>query len=86
MPNKTINVKTLCPFFVCEHTKSITCEGVIGENQISRFDMPERKKVHQECFCTTWNFRLCPLYRAISLKHEERTKYENSKGGENGAE
>ena len=37
MANKTINVDAMCPFFYTESAKSVTCEGIVGENTVTRF-------------------------------------------------
>ena len=70
MANKTINVEALCPFFVTENPKSITCEGVIGKVQFARFDTIENKKTHQSFYCTSRNYENCPQFMAVLKKYE----------------
>ena len=43
MANKTINVDAMCPFFYTESAKSVTCEGIVGENTVTRFRIVRKK-------------------------------------------
>lgn len=65
MANKTINVKVLCPFFISESNKSISCEGIIGCKCVSCFEFTENKEAHEEEFCTTRMYYRCKVYRAL---------------------
>lgn len=65
MSNKTINVEAKCPFFVSEAKMSITCEGLIGKEHLTRFDTKEEKVNHEKAYCTTFDFRDCALCGAL---------------------
>lgn len=68
MSNKSINVDALCPFFLCESKKSITCEGIITESMVSRFDTEEEKQIHEKTYCTKYDFESCEICKALSKK------------------
>ena len=70
VPNKENNTEILCPFFIFEKPNTITCEGVIGKSQITSFDNKANKKAHKSQHCTTWNYKNCPLYKAINKKYK----------------
>ena len=65
MANKTINAQVLCPFFVTESKKSISCEGIIGYKCVSCFEFTEEKEAHEKEFCTTRQFYKCKIYSAL---------------------
>jgi len=65
LANKTINVKVLCPFFITESKKSISCEGIIGSKCVSCFEFTEDKEVHEKEFCTTRHYYKCKIYSAL---------------------
>lgn len=70
MPNKTINVTTLCPFYINEDDRSITCEGIIGDRLKTQFKTRSDKIIQQTKFCTTYGYCACPICKAI-----EKNKY-----------
>lgn len=72
MSNKTINVKALCPFFIDEADRSITCEGIIGDRVKTQFRTQSDKFTQQRKFCTTYGYFACPICKAI-----EKNKYKN---------
>lgn len=78
MANKEINAKALCPFFITESKKSITCEGIIAEQNVTRFTSEEEKKAHQEQYCTKYYCENCKIYKALSEKY---TQEKNERGG-----
>ena len=71
MANKEINAKALCPFFVTESPKSITCEGIIGKECVSRFDTTEEKKAHEEQYCTKRDYEACEICKALLGKYRQ---------------
>lgn len=68
MPNKTINVEALCPFFHTESVKSVTCEGIVGENTVTRFSYSAQKVTHEKNYCTS-AYDSCPIYKANMSKY-----------------
>lgn len=78
MSNKTINVEAICPFFLCESKKSITCEGIITESMVSRFDTEEEKQFHEKTYCTKYDFESCEICKALGKKYD---KAEDNRGG-----
>lgn len=68
MANKTINVDALCPFFHTESVKSVTCEGIVGKNTVTRFTYSSQKVSHEKTYCTS-EYSTCPIYRANMKKY-----------------
>lgn len=65
MANKSINIRVLCPFFIAESKKSISCEGVAGCKTVSCFEFTEDKEAHEEKFCTTGRYCDCRLCKTL---------------------
>ena len=74
MANKKINVDALCPFFITEAGKSITCEGIIGKEVLNRFDTQEEKIAHEEKYCTKYSCEECGIYKANIEKYKQQEK------------
>ncbi len=68
MPNKSIYVDALCPFFQAESVKSVTCEGIIGQDTVTRFSYSEQKVNHEKRYCAS-AFSTCPIYKANMKKY-----------------
>ena len=68
MANKTINVEATCPFFFTESAKSVTCEGIVGENTVTRFSYSADKITHEKTYCTC-DYATCPIYIANMSKY-----------------
>ena len=68
MANKTINVDAMCPFFYTESAKSVTCEGIVGENTVTRFSFSSQKVTHEKTYCTS-DYSTCPIYKANMKKY-----------------
>ncbi len=76
MSNKLINVNALCPFFISESVKSITCEGIIGEQNVTRFNSEQEKKLHQGKYCTKRDYENCEICKVLLEKYiREERKY-----------
>lgn len=71
MANKSINVYAICPFFITESNKSITCEGIIGKENVSRFNTVEEKKAHEEYYCTKQDYEACEICKALLGKYRQ---------------
>lgn len=69
MANKKINVDAVCPFFITESRMSITCEGIITERMISRFNTEEEKKAHELEYCTKYKCENCGIFKANNVKY-----------------
>lgn len=76
MANKKINVLTICPFFITESKQSITCEGIIGEQTVSRFNTKEEKEAHQQVYCTKQYYVNCDLCKACYTKYGQEERAE----------
>ena len=68
MSNKTINVEAVCPFFYTESAKSVTCEGIVGINTVTRFSYSSQKRAHEKHYCTS-EYGTCPIYKANMDKY-----------------
>lgn len=68
MANKTINVDAVCPFFYTESVRSVTCEGIVGANTVTRFTYSSQKIKHERCYCTS-DYSTCPIYEANMKKY-----------------
>lgn len=72
MANFTGGVTTVCPYYIRETAKSITCTGVIrGTNAMSRFENSEEKAKWQSSKCTTFCYSNCPIARESEKHYEE---------------
>lgn len=65
MANKSINIRVLCPFFIAEAKKSISCEGVVGCKTVSCFEFTNEKEAHENEFCTTRQYYKCRIYKML---------------------
>ncbi|MBE6714824.1 MAG: hypothetical protein E7575_06025 [Ruminococcaceae bacterium] len=65
MSNKLIDARAYCPFYRSEGRYTITCEGVIGDATVSRFNSLEAKTRHEIDFCMERTCRGCGVYGAI---------------------
>ena len=68
MANKTINVNAVCPFFASEGQATITCEGVIGKWNTTRFLTVSDKLEHEDLYCCC-DYASCPIYKAVMTKY-----------------
>lgn len=65
MANKNIDALVYCPFYITEARNSITCEGIIGEKTVSRFERESDKVYHQFNFCTGKTCTGCPVFKGV---------------------
>lgn len=66
MANYTGGANAVCPFYIREADKSITCEGAIpGAENAIKFTTEEEKRRHQDRYCSTFRFGDCPTAKAI---------------------
>lgn len=80
MANYTYGSKTICPFYLKEARKSITCEGLTeGTTNMTRFASEEEKHSFQAANCEMYNFgRFCPMAAAIMRKYKEQNHAEKT--------
>lgn len=69
MPNKTIDAMIFCPFYIAESKLSITCEGIIGAQTVSRFNNETDKVYHESAFCTDKTCAGCGVYSALMTNY-----------------
>lgn len=71
MSNYTFGAKTVCPFYVKEAGKSITCEGLSAETaNMTRFESSGKKELYQTAHCETYEYAdNCPLAAALMRKY-----------------
>ena len=63
--------EVLCPFYNCEDPTKIMCEGiVIGGGLHIVFSTRQKKKIHQQTFCTS-NYPACYIYTMLEQKYDE---------------
>jgi len=79
--NYTFGSRTVCPFYLKEARKSITCEGLAdGTMSMTRFASEEEKQRFQAENCEMYNFdRFCPMAAALMRKYEEKNHAEKDK-------
>ena len=81
MANYTFGSRTICPFYLKEARKSITCEGLVdGTMSMTRFASEEEKQHFQGARCARYNYdALCPIAAALMQKHEKKEHAEKKK-------
>ena len=65
MANKNIDALVYCPFYITEARNTITCEGIIGEKTVTRFEKESDKKYHEFNFCTGKSCMGCGVFKAV---------------------
>jgi len=72
MGNYTAGVRTICPFYVKESDKGITCEGIIpGTTQLIRFSSTLEKRRHQQCKCERRDYAdVCAIAKLLTERAE----------------
>jgi ribosome-binding protein aMBF1 (putative translation factor) len=70
MANYTFGVRTICPYYIKEAEKSITCEGLIPHTvTMVRFASQREKVLHQRKHCEQYDAEKgCPIRAAIDKK------------------
>ena len=63
----------VCPFYVKESEKSITCEGLIpGTNMMIRFGGQKKKTAWLEKHCCSYKYEVtCPVAAVLMWKYTE---------------
>ena len=74
MANKTIDALVFCPFYISEARTTITCEGIIGETTVSRFETEYEKAEHEKNFCTGKTCRGCNIHSALMQNYSPAPK------------
>ena len=68
---------TICPFYIKEAEKSITCESTIeGAANMLRFMTRELKEEYQHDFCECFCYRGCPVAQLMEERFKEE-KHDN---------
>jgi len=81
MANNPYGTKTVCPFYIREAQKSITCEGIIpGTCGMTRFDSASEKLAYQAVNCESYDYTARCCLAAVLME-----KY-GKEGGESGKE
>ena len=63
---------TVCPFFIREYSKSVSCEGLSERDEIIyKFGSEPAKNAHQRKYCFGYNFTRCPIAKVIFDKYGE---------------
>ena len=61
MANLTGGANAVCPYYLREAPKSISCEGFAGEACLIRFSTKDERRKWQECHCECINYaKRCP--------------------------
>lgn len=73
MPNLSSAANCVCPFYMGETSKSISCEGMIdGTKARSVFETQKEKKIHMETRCYSHRYaKRCWLAAALEGKWSE---------------
>ena len=70
MSHYTGGATTVCPFYLRENDKTLTCEGCTwGSTTTMRFAKTQQKTAWQEEICARYHFRRCPLASATEMKY-----------------
>ena len=76
MPNYAGGVNVLCPFYVREADKSISCEGFYDNNTLmTKFPSKDSKREFMARKCEN-AYQSCMLARALIRKYEGELRYE----------
>lgn len=75
MPNKTIDARAFCPFYIRENKTSIVCEGILGSHTRHIFESETEKKTHEKDFCTSKNCKNCIYHRLKINQYEKKQEY-----------
>lgn len=78
MPNSWDDSLVMCPFYLKNDGRSITCEGFPGACTHKQI-YPDGKayRHHMRKYCQTWGFQECEVYRLImESKYDDDTEYE----------
>lgn len=82
MANNPFGTKTICPFYVREALKSITCEGIIpGTCSMTRFESVEEKLAYQAANCEKYGYATCCRLAAALM---EKYRGEDGESGKEG--
>lgn len=75
MTNFSSSARTICPFYIKEAKKSITCEGITDSvTSVTRFGSYEEKRSYQHQNCERNDYAACcELAAALCRKYEERS-------------
>ena len=73
MGNYTAGVRTICPFYIKESDKGITCEGIIpGTMQLIRFNSVLEKRRHQQTRCERRDYAdVCAIAKMLMERAEK---------------
>lgn len=71
MANKVIDGMAVCPFYLSEAKRSITCEGLIAKTAtITRFSS-EAEKIRHEKLCASSRWISCEHARVLLARWED---------------
>ena len=70
MASSTGASKSICPYFLREYNKSITCEGLCGKDEfMHRFVSTKDKCDYQKKYCFRYDYSRCPLAKILDGKY-----------------
>ncbi len=62
---------SMCPFYQCEKTSHITCEGTEEAQYIKlSFSTSKEKMDWQRKYCLKEHYKSCPICQIVSRKYE----------------
>lgn len=64
----------LCPFYIRESQKSMTCEGFLTEESFTttKFETEAQKFAYQRVYCWRENWSKCVLAVMLNKKYEDK--------------
>lgn len=72
MASTTGASNSICPYYIREYKRSITCEGLIdGEETLHRFRSVKEKCAHQRRCCFRYDYDRCPYAKALDDIYDE---------------
>lgn len=74
MPNRTGSGAAICPFYRSENEYVIRCQGMIEDTTLStRFPDRSYKDDWEAMRCWTFDYKRCPVARALMIQEERCT-------------
>lgn len=73
MPNYYSSRDIVCPFYLDQDLRSVTCEGTRPRTQnVTRFHSKDAKDTYVKCICSEMGeYKECPIYTLVDEKYAE---------------
>lgn len=65
-----------CPYFIkVSGKRTLVCESSVASETIMRFDSESELKYYHNRYCSTFEYKSCPIARALERSYKENTKF-----------